>query len=783
MFKFFTSDLRRNLTKIFCLSLAMAIGFLLVAKIYFQKTYDVFLPDSDRIYRIAESIVQTDEYHEYNQTPGAIAPGMKRYVPQVEVATRETAFLGKTKLINESGNAVEVDGLIFADTCYFDVLKTDIIAGNPHEALELVDHCMIPRSVAEKFGGDVVGMQVGIPESSDYKMTIAGVYEDYPLNSSIPNNVYVSLSTLPKFSGDGRDNWVGNDRYVSFVKLVKGVNPEDARPGIDKMLQENVEKELIEQWHFDFHLRPLVGMYNQLSESKLLVLLAIIILLSGGINYLLITIGQMGKRSKEMAIRKCYGTSNGKLFRRVLLESLFPLVTSIGLALLIEFCLSELCRQLLEFTPAELFSTPNVWIVELIVCLVLFVLTGIIPAGIYCKTPVAHAFRGNIRSRRGWKLAMLAIQFFASGMILCLLVLVFRQYNLIGNVDLGFEYRNIAYVSLQGIPSDKKSTIKSELSKLGFVEGVATADTDFSGRASGNNVWKDGYEDNEFNVADLYNSDPEIFDVMGMKFVQGGPYRATTDSTTYQIVVEEKMIDLLKKNLGVKDDNIIGETIKISEHSNGGSIEFTICGVIKNMRRGGFSEESVDKRAAVMFPATRPYPNMYIRMTEVNPENIRTIQKVIDDVIGEGERYAYPYSNTIEALMEPTKRFGEAVMVVGLAIFVIAIIGLIGYTTDEVQRRRKEIAIRKVSGTPDKKILRLFCLDLLKVAFPSLLLGGVVSLIAGREWLSGFTDKVSLAPAYTVLCIVVLVLVIALVVTLNIMKAVRTNPVEYLREE
>ncbi len=782
MFRFFMSDFRRNLTKIFCLSLGMSIGFLLVAKIYFQKTYDVFLPDSERIYRICESVTRNGEYMEYPQTPGAIAPGMKRYIPQVEAATRITYMSGNRLLKTEEDNSVEVEAIMFADSCFFDVIKTDIVSGDPHEALSVVAQCMIPESLAEKIGGEVIGKQLYASEWPDFKTTIGGVYKDFPLNSSIGNAVYLSLSTLPLFSGDGRENWVGNDRYLSFVKLAKGITPDEIKPGIRKMLEENVDREELDAYHFDMHARPLVGMFSSLDGAKLVVLLAIIILLSAGVNYLLIAIGQVGKRSKEMAIRKCYGTSNGKLFCMVIIESLLPLFISVGLALLIEFCFSDFCRNILGYTPAQLFATKNIWLVEAGVCAILFILTGIIPAWIYCRTPVAHAFRGSARSRRGWKLGMLGVQFFASGMILCLLVLVGRQYRLMGNLDMGFEYKNIGVLELRGIPTEKAPTIISELKKLSCVEGVATAYSDFSRIASGNNVWTENHEENAVNVADLYWANPEIFDVMGIKFLQGGPFREGVDSTTYEVIVEERFIDVMRDHFDEKDSNLIGKTFHITEHG-GAQVDFTICGVIENMRRGGFEDDSSDKRAAVMFPVFFPYGDAYVRFTEITPENMRLAQNVINEVIGEGERYLYPYSDSINALMEPTKRFGQAVMIVGVAILLIALIGLIGFTTDEVQRRRKEIAIRKVSGTSDKDILKLFCMDILKVAIPALVLGGAVSLIIGNEWLSRFTDKVSIAPIYTILCIVVVIMIVSIVVTLNIMKAVRTNPVVYLREE
>ncbi|MDE7350102.1 MAG: ABC transporter permease, partial [Muribaculaceae bacterium] len=92
MFKFFTSDLRRNLIKILCLTVGLAVGFLLVAKIYFQQSYDSFFPDIDRIYRLTESVVQNGEYREYQNTPGGSAPELQRNISQIEKATRFTVL-------------------------------------------------------------------------------------------------------------------------------------------------------------------------------------------------------------------------------------------------------------------------------------------------------------------------------------------------------------------------------------------------------------------------------------------------------------------------------------------------------------------------------------------------------------------------------------------------------------------------------------------------------------------------------------------------------------------
>ncbi|MDE6563545.1 MAG: ABC transporter permease [Muribaculaceae bacterium] len=787
--RFFTSDIRRNIIKIVCLTIGLAMGFLLVAKIYFEQTYDNFFPNVDRIYRLSESVTQNGEYREYMQTPGAIAPGLKRYAPQVEVATRCTYLLGENDMRTDDGRVFTADGVWLADSSFFDVFQTRIIAGNPHEALAEAAVCMIPRSLADKIGGDVVGQRLcALSFSEDYKVTVGGVYEDFPLNSTIYNVIYLSLPSIGSFSYDGRENWVGNDRYRSYVRLVDGATPEELKPNIMKMLKDNVDNEFIETFAFRIGLKPLVGIYTSQESVRtmtwMLSLLAVILLMSAGLNYLLIVIGQMGHRSKEMAVRKCYGTGNGRIFGRVMGESLFFLLVSIGLAVLLVFCFADLCRNLLGYTPQELFSTGKVWLVEGAVCVGLLLITGAVPAWLYCRTPVASAFRSNVRSRRGWKLALLAVQFFASGMLMCLLVLVGRQYYMMSRLDMGFDYEDIGYVSLSGVPGESRSALVSELKSLGCVEGAAASYHNFLYTASGNNVWVGDDYGNNINVADFYIANPDIFDVMGIEFVQGGTFDMTADSVGRQVVVEERFADVLKKLTGEADGNLIGKTFNITEHTHPeGGNDYIICGVIENMRRGGFDEESADMRSAVIFPTRYISDNLFVRFNRLTADNLRQAQEVISRVYPTRDIYITPYKTQVEQLTADVRRFGTSVIIAGIAIVVIALIGLVGYTADEVQRRAREIAIRKVTGTPASRIVRLFCIDILKVALPSMLAGGAVAVVAGREWLSQYTEQVSLSPLSMVLCIILLLVLLISVVVFNSLNVARSNPVDHLRSE
>lgn len=790
--KFFTSDLRRNLTKIFCLTIGLAIGLLLVAKAFVEQSFDHAIPEYENVYIVKESVVVRGEFREFNQTAGAIAPGLKRYVPQVEMATRITEMWdGSLTVRTPDDRDFDAEGIVMADSCMFDVLRWPVISGDPHEALAVEDHCMIPRSLADKIGGDVVGMTLVSPDfNKSYHIMIDGVYEDFPINSTFRNVIYLSLSSIGKFASDGRDNWVGNDRYKSYVRLAKGVSAEDVAPHIRRMLKENVDNADLETFKYNISLMPLHEVYVSQDSVKTMIwilsLLAFIILVSASLNYLLIVIGQLGKRGKEMAVRKCYGTSNRKIFMRIMGESVFFLIVSIALAVLMVLSLSDQCEMLLGYPASVLLSSPDVWLVEVCVCMALLLITGVIPAWIYCRTPVSHVFHHNTRRRKVWKLALLSVQFFATGLMFSLLVLVYRQYRMMSQGDMGYEYENVALLETVSLPQNERRALKEELSRLACVEAVSSADQNFTGlTVSGNNVWMEGdpVKDNQVNVTDMYYANPDIFDVMGMEFVQGGTFRENADSTVHQVVVEEGFVDVMKKYFGHKDDNIVGERFNITEHKGlDGTSEFIISGVIRKMRRGGFYSGSADHRAGVLFPSSNVCNNLYVRFSHLTPETLQEAQNVIDRNYA-GDLFIMPFKSQVYAMIAPVKRFGFSVMAAGIAILLITIIGLIGYTADEVQRRAKEIAIRKVNGTTVGKILRIFCIDILKVAVPSLLACGIAAVLIGNDWLSQFTDQVSLSPWSMVLCLLVILVVIIAVVCLNALKVARSNPVDYLRTE
>lgn len=517
--------MKKTVIKILCLGFGLAMGLLLVAKVYFEQTYDGFYPHADRIYKVNESVVINGEYSEYGNTAGAIGPGIKEYTPQVEAATRYTYLSEKITVQTDDKRRFDVKAVCLADSCLFDVLPRDIIAGDYRQVLSVTDQCMIPRSLARKMGDNVTGMRLFVPElSASASFVVGGVYDDFPLNSDIPQAIFVSLKTIGKYMYDGTQNWIGNDRYRTYVRLSEGADAESVATYLDKMVRENVDK--------------------------------------------------------------------------------------------------------------------------------------------------------------------------------------------------------------------------------------------------------------QFNIADMYECNANFFDVLGIPVVQGAAFAERTDSTDNQIMVDEVLVQEMKKHFDWNGD-VVGRNIFVTGHGNVSF--FSICGVFRNIRLGNICAE--DKRGAAVCYTPYVRDNLYIRLNAVSPEAIAEVQGVIDRTFPTRDIVVYNYKTEMAGMYDTQRNFRDSIMIAGIVTIVIAFIGLIGYTADEVNRRRKEIAIRKVNGSLVKDIMMLFVKDMLIISVPSLVVGSIVAAVVGHHWLLQFSEQVALAPWLSVVCVAVILAVVIAVVIFNCSKIATSNPVEYLRNE
>ena len=737
---------QHNLAKIVCLGFGLSVSAVLIGEVYFEQTVETWFPGHERTYTINEDIVQNGQYNEWSSTSGAVAPGIKDMSPQVEAATRYTFMLGDVKATID-GRQFTIDEIKAADSCLFDVFPRKTLQGNLKEGLSRPYYCVVSRSMAERIGGNVVGKAFDLRDY-DYKLIIGGVYDDFPCNSNLHDiDVIVSLpTTLKVFDWDIVHHWTGTDRFSSFIRLRKGTTIADLKPNVRKMIAQHSEYAEAEKAgvKFDYSFTQITEDYTSNPQVKtmcwIMSLLAIILLVSTVVNYLLIVMGNVVNRFREMAVRKCFGGGRRTIYGITISESLVHVLIGILLALALMFVCKGTIEQYISTPISTMLLSRGSWILVLICLLIIFV-GGFVPGYIYNKIPVTAAFRGVHEARRRWKLIMLSVEFLVVTIMFSLLAVVQQQYHEVTHENMGYDYSHLAVVTVDKAPSDQKRQAMASLRSLPFIDQVTTASTLPIEGASGNNIYLPGDDTEYFNIADLYGVGDGYLKLMGIKVVEGRNFTEPADSNLSEVMVSESFVKRFHTTTH-RQGSVVGQHICVSEHTD----------------------------------SLHPF-------STISADNLDRARQQLKQLLPDRDVKVMPYSDLVVDQYRSTNGFRVGTLATGITALVIALMGLIGYTTDEVNRRRKEIAIRKVNGATARDIFRMLVTDVLRLSVPAVLVGLVLSWVIAGQWLQLFADRITLSPLLFLAVGLVVLIIIVAILLLSARKVVNSNPVLYLKDE
>ena len=770
---------RSNGIKILALAVGLAMGLVLVAKVCFERSYDNFYPDNERIYLVKSDLNRDGKKDSWGQVSGAIAPGMKAEVPGVEFATRYTRIGENNELIMTPEEQYLTATILLADTSFFDIFPRPLLVGDPKDVLARPGYVMISRSLAEKMGG--VGNAVG---KTFVRFTIGGVFEDIPENSHLRYDAVASLATMPEWS---TTNWLGNDRYIAYVKLLPGTDPNGLAPAIRRMQERNQDMEGLKKAGVDlsYSISPLQDIHNNNKEVKdmnyMLIFMAIILISIAVLNYILVVISTLIGRAKEVAVHKCYGASGKNIFGMILSESFLHLLLSLLLAAFLIVIFKGKIEDLLSASLSALFTLPTMSIL-LAICVVVFAVTGFVPTWLFMRIPVATAFRSVKESKRYWKLCLLFVQFVATAYLVALLITISRQYDTMISSHPGYAYENLVYCNTRGVDPQVRDRAMAELRRLPQVKMVScSTELPFS-YPSGNNINIPGDDRDLFNIADMYFVGDNYFDLMEIPVVEGHAFRPD-EANGDKIMVSRKFVDLMEKTAGWTG-SIIGKGVMVSEHSKGTKV-FTVCGVFDDFRIG--SLKGPDTRASIFFYATpdcyNPPVNILIKMNTMSSDNLAEVNRVLTETITGKVVEASVYKMDIVRQYQDDRDFRDAIMISGIVTLIIALIGLLGYTADETNRRGREIAIRKVNGATAVNILRMLSRDISYIALPALAIGVAVAYINASGWLEKFAERIHLSFFIFIGAALFVYAVIISCVLIRAWNVANENPVESIKAD
>ena len=752
-----------NIIKVISLGLGLTMSILLFSRVAFEQSYDTCYEDYDNLYQIF-SIFSADgeQFEPQKANCGPVAGAILENFPQeVESATSIAYFLG-APLYNGS---VRFDAkTLLADSLFFRTMGIEVLSGNPEKELMQPDVIFLADRLARKIFGDENPIGKVLNYNKEMQFTVKGTYADLPANATMRPEGVVSMPTSWN-RGWGNYSWRGGDSYYEYIRFRPGADKEVVNARLDAMIQKYRPEEDKKAYGYTAFVKPIRDVYRNENQVKrmdtIMSILALAILFIAALNYVLISISSLTYRAKAVGVHKCSGASGGTVFSMFLLETGIIIVLALMLMVLILLNFQEFIEDTTAAKLSVLFAPDRIW-VPLAVVLVLFIVGGVLPGRLFARIPVSQVFRRYTEGKKGWKRPLLFVQFAGVAFICGLMYVVMAQYNYVKDKDMGYNPRRVAVGSAYFGKAEESEPALHFFRGLSYVEEVSCAVSTPIWSYSGSMI--QGESGQALFSTRTSRAPEDYFKMMGMTIKEGRPARATDE-----LVVNEAFVERMRWG-----DKALNHPLRMEGEN------YKVVGILKDFHIGSFFEP----QDVIIFGYTRTFGNaVHVRLKEPFAENLRRLNKDVAE--------AYP-DKTIdfggmeqEILNEynPVRVFSNATILAAVTMFFIMLMGLIGYTTDEVRRRSKEIAIRKVNGAESTGILELLSKDILYVAGPAVIIGTLASWYVNGMWMEQFATQVPLTwVVYVLIALVILIIIVACVIWKS-WKIANENPVNSIKSE
>ena len=801
--------LSHNAINVFGLAIGIAVCLVLFRVSEFERSYDAFHPNADRIYRFVTQKVSEGDIH---PTPGLPAPfpvAFRNDFPALKAAAPLYSLPGTEvrPVISEPG--VHADptiyseelGVFFTDPSLFDIFDSRWLAGGA-SVLSEPNTVVLDQTHAGKYFGrweNATGRYLKL--DNDITLKVAGVIADYPVNSDLPLRVLVSFSTLrlyPQYVRSGLDNWGARTTdFQGFVALPPQVTAE----GVNAQLKVFAGKyfntpgtpgrwtvwlQPLREMHFDNRFWIFSG--NTADRGTLWTLNAIggFILLMAIINFVNLSTARAVGRSKEIGVRKVLGCSRGGIIRQILTETAAIVGVAIGLAAGLAAMVFPMLKQLLDVPAgAPLFTGSS--FVYLFACEALVtLLSGLYPAFVLSgfnpllalRNKVSTSTLGGVTVRR----ALVIVQFASLQLLLIGTIVVLKQMNYIRNADLGFSKEAILEIPLPNNAGDsnrnaKLRTLKSLLAPLPAIRSTSFCSAAPSAPGAHQTGFMFEHATEYADFALYYKSaDPDYFSTFELSFAAGRGYE--DGNTDRGIVINETM----RKKLHLPDaQSALGRTLRIGMLGGEDAPLIPIVGVVRDFKDRSLYD-SVDPIA--IFHANPIYEQVDVKLsaadlTKTLPAIRGAWQTVFRDHV-----FSYSFlDENIARFYRQETQLGSLYQVFTVIAILISGLGLFAVVSFMSIRRLKEMSIRKVLGASAGNVVYLFSRELTILILAAALIAGPCAWLYLRHWLENFAYRIPLNGVVFLLAIAGSLAIAWITIGYHAFRVARVNPAVSLKTE
>jgi len=776
------------------LAAGMACVLLILLFVRFERSYDRFHEHHNDIYLVARENIYEGGSEIKGITGAPLAPLLLQNFPEVEEAVRFTAFRGE--FVGRGAVRFLERGWLYADPSVFKVFTFPLDRGDAATALGEPLSVVLSAETARKyFGnenplGEVLTYTFG-GRKTNFKVT--GVLKLVPRNSHLRFDFLASYASLSSILGPNAgyfltQHW--DSPTWTYIRLRAGANPqaidqrlpEFSRTFVDKRSAQGVSHRLVplREVYFDGPGPP-IGAQGNRPLVRILTAVAVLILLIACINFMNLSTARAELRAREIGLRKIVGASRPRLVRQLLgeavLMSLFAAVCAVGVAALLLPSFSSYVGSPLA---ARDLLTGGFLALTLLTALATGLLAGTYPAFVLASLRPYHILKrgGGGRSATAARQVLVTGQFALSIALIAGSFLTARQVRFLRMMDLGFQKENVVVIPIRdGAVRQRYETLKSRwLEETGVLGVTAASMRPGVDSQNGINLRAKGNPDTEMGIIYV---DPDYVRTFGIPVVRGRDFvRGSSADVTGSLLINETAL----KRLGWTEG--VGEPVELF-FKEGGRIEpvaqAVVVGVVADFH---FRDLTTPLQPILIRIAPNRYDYLFIRISgSVLPGAISRLRKTWEEMA-----FTQPFEFTfldgdIDAVYRSYANFGRiALVATGFAVL-IACLGLFGLAVHAIQRRTKEIGIRKVLGSSVSGIVVLLSKDFLKLVLLANVLAWPVAYLFMQNWLRNFAYRIPIgAGPFLAAGFVAFAVALATVIVQSV-RAALAEPVESIRYE
>ncbi|HEV8284637.1 MAG TPA: ABC transporter permease [Chitinophagaceae bacterium] len=780
-FKIAWRNLFRNkgfsLTNLLGLTIGITCTILIFLWVQDELHYDKFHANYNSIYKIKANRDFNNQVFTDDNMVLPLAKTLQEKLPQIKKAVvtthRQPHILtyGEAKLKKQGYTVSEH---------FFDMFSWKFIRGNAATALPDAYSIVLTKSASIALFGNEDPINKIIKVDNEYDAKVTAIVADVPGNSSFQFDFINAFNYSNDYLKQAMTNWQ-NSSWDVFIQPNPGTNMRALEKNINQIKYQHDPDDKKISTYFGFPMNKW-RLYSEFKNGKniggmieyvtLFTIIALIILLIACVNFMNLSTARSEKRAKEVGVRKTLGSGKKQLVLQFFLESLIlafvAFIFSIGIVYLLLPSFNILVDKHLTLP----FAEPIFWLGAAAIIVFTGIIAGSYPALYLSSFNPIKVLKGTFLAGKSAAMPrriLVVAQFVTSILLISATIIIYQQIQHIKNRNIGYDPNNL--IMIYATPDTQKNfaVIKQELLSTGLINSVVRTFSPIT-----DIWWKTPAPDWEGKPANLniifagMATDIDFTKTLGIKMLQGKDFSGTPSDSSAMLLNKAAV-----EAMGLK--NPVGMQMRYGK-------TYTVTGVTDNViMESPF--KPVDPMMVFFDPNNSNAINIRLNQTA-------EIQKALNSIETIFKKYnpAYPFEYqfvdkeygkkflTEELISKITNIFAA------LAIF-ICCIGLAGLASFTIEKRIREIGIRKVLGATVQQLLLLISKEFLKLVLIAFVIAAPLTWWFMNNWLEKYTYRIQISIwLFGAVGIMVLLLTLV-VVSLNTMRAAIANPVKSLRTE